>query len=309
MLENKVYALAVHGGAGDISKSIDDAIKQKYLDGISEALAVGEKILKKNGSSIDCVSAVVECLENNLMFNAGRGSVLNSQGKHEMDASIMDGGSLNCGAVAGISNIKNPIKLAKKILTKSDHIFLIGEGANEFAKLNDIKFETDDYFYTEKRMLQWKKANISNDIFLDHSDDGVKKKGTVGAVAIDFNGDMAAATSTGGMTNKKFGRVGDSPIIGAGTYANNETCAVSCTGHGEEFLRHVVGHSIHSQMLYGKKDLECSVSYMLNEVLKNGDGGIISIDNNGKVVCKFNTTGMFHGALSSNGYHKVSIWS
>ena len=241
------YAIAIHGGAGTILKSAMTPEKEKaYQVALEEAILAGQYILKNNGCAIDAVEASVRNLEDNPLFNAGRGAVFTHDGKHEMDASLMSGKDLTAGAVAGVSNIKNPITLARAVMEKSEHVFLAGQGAMEFAQKNGIASAPDEYFYSQMRYEQWQEALKNNSVTMDHtaplsSGRGVggegdvnkeKKLGTVGAVALDKEGNLAAATSTGGMTNKKHGRVGDTPIIGAGTYANNATCAVSCTGHG-----------------------------------------------------------------------------
>src|SRR6188768_4406187 len=246
------FTIAIHGGAGTISKkSMTPEKEAAYLKALNDALDAGYRILEKKGDALDAVKAAVMELENNILFNAGKGSVFTNTETHEMDASIMDGRDLSAGAVAVICNIKNPIELAYTVMKKSEHVFLIGKGAEEFAKQNGIAFEPDEYFYSEFRYKQLLKTKKSNKTALDHSVDlDDKKFGTVGAVAYDAEGNLAAATSTGGMTNKQFGRVGDTPLIGSGTWASNNTCAISCTGHGELFIKAVVAHDIHCLMLY-----------------------------------------------------------
>ncbi|MGZ4060178.1 MAG: isoaspartyl peptidase/L-asparaginase family protein, partial [Bacteroidia bacterium] len=223
------YALAIHGGAGTILKSTMTAEKEAaYTKGLNDAIVAGEAILKSGGTSLNAVEAAIRSLEDCPLFNAGKGAVFTNEGKNEMDASIMEGKTLMAGAVTGVRNIKNPISLAKAVMQQSEHVFLSGEGAMEFAKKVNAEMKPDDYFFVQMRYDQLLQAKESDTIVLDHTEG--KKFGTVGCVALDVHGDLAAGTSTGGMTNKKFGRVGDSPMIGAGTYANNNTCAISCTG-------------------------------------------------------------------------------
>lgn len=309
------YAIAIHGGAGTILKSTMTPEKEKaYLDGLKNAIEAGETILKNGGSSLDAVEKAVRSLEDNPLFNAGKGAVFSNSGKNEMDASIMNGVDLSAGAVAGISNIKNPISLAKGIMQKSEHVFLAGNGAVEFAKLIGSEFEEDAYFFEQMRFDQLQQAKQSDGVFLDHTTDkfenGEKKFGTVGAVALDIHGNLAAGTSTGGMTNKKFGRVGDSPIIGAGTYANNETCAVSCTGHGEFFIRSVVAHDISCLIEYKGLSLKeaCDFVVMDKLVKIGGEGGLIAIDKNGNIELPFNSEGMYRAKKSEDGALFIKIY-
>ncbi len=239
---NKI-GIAIHGGAGTILKSKMTPEKEaRYKKALEEALQEGWDYLVKNKSSLDAVERAVEVMENNELFNAGKGSVFTHEGLHKMDASIMDGKTLKAGCVSSVSNVKNPVLLARRILDNSEFIYLNGKGAEEFAGKMDLRFEADEYFFNEFRYEQYLRAMKEDKVQLDHSEPGVEKKfGTVGAVALDFRGNLAAATSTGGMTNVKFGRIGDTPIIGAGTYANNKTCAVSCTGNGEYFITNCNG--------------------------------------------------------------------
>ena len=309
------YAIAIHGGAGTILKSTMTPEKEKaYLDGLKNAIEAGETILKNGGSSLDAVEKAVRSLENNPLFNAGKGAVFSNAGKNEMDASIMNGVDLSAGAVAGISNVKNPISLAKGIMQKSEHVFLAGNGAIEFAHLIGSEFEEDAYFFEQMRFDQLQQAKQSDGVFLDHTTDkfenGEKKFGTVGAVALDIHGNLAAGTSTGGMTNKKFGRVGDSPIIGAGTYANNETCAISCTGHGEFFMRSVVAHDISCLIEYKGLSLQeaCDFVVMDKLVKIGGEGGLIAIDKNGNIEMPFNSEGMYRAKKSEDGALFIKIY-
>jgi beta-aspartyl-peptidase (threonine type) len=309
------YAIAIHGGAGTILKSTMTPEKEKaYLDGLKNAIESGETILKNGGSSLDAVEKAIRSLEDNPLFNAGKGAVFSNAGKNEMDASIMNGEDLSAGAVAGILNIKNPISLAKGIMQKSEHVFLAGNGAIEFAKLIGSEFEEDAYFFEQMRFDQLQQAKQSDGVFLDHTTDkfenGEKKFGTVGAVALDIHGNLAAGTSTGGMTNKKFGRVGDSPIIGAGTYANNETCAISCTGHGEFFIRSVVAHDISCLIEYKGLSLKeaCDFVVMDKLVKIGGEGGLVSIDKNGNIEMPFNSEGMYRAKKSEDGALFIKIY-
>ena len=309
------YAIAIHGGAGTILKSTMTPEKEKaYLDGLKNAIESGETILRNGGSSIDAVEEAIRSLEDNPLFNAGKGAVFSNAGKNEMDASIMNGEDLSAGAVAGISNVKNPISLAKGIMQKSEHVVLAGNGAIEFAKLIGSEFEDDAYFFEQMRFDQLQLAKQSDGVFLDHTTDkfenGEKKFGTVGAVALDIHGNLAAGTSTGGMTNKKFGRVGDSPIIGAGTYANNETCAISCTGHGEFFIRSVVAYDISCLIEYKGLSLKeaCDFVVMDKLVKIGGEGGLIAIDKNGNIEMPFNSEGMYRAKKSKDGALFIKIY-
>lgn len=309
------YAIAIHGGAGTILKSTMTPEKEKaYLDGLKNAIEAGETILKNGGSALDAVEKAVRSLEDDPLFNAGKGAVFSNAGKNEMDASIMNGEDLTAGAVAGISNIKNPISLAKGIMQKSEHVFLAGNGAIEFAHLIGSEFEDDTYFFEQMRFDQLQHAKQSDGVFLDHTTDkfeqGEKKFGTVGAVALDIHGNLAAGTSTGGMTNKKFGRVGDSPIIGAGTYANNETCAISCTGHGEFFIRSVVAHDISCLIEYKGLSLKeaCDFVVMDKLVKIGGEGGLVAIDKNGNIEMPFNSEGMYRAMKSEDGEFFIKIY-
>lgn len=287
--------LAIHGGAGTILRSSMTAeLQQQYEQGLQDALQAGYSVLQGGGSAVDAVQAAVVSLEDFPLFNAGRGSVFNNAGGHEMDASIMDGSNLDAGAVSGIRNVKNPVLLARTIMDKSEHVLLCGQGAEQFAKQQGLQFEDDAYFYVQHRYEQWQQAVKEDSISLDHND---KKFGTVGAVALDANGNLAAATSTGGMTNKKFGRMGDSPIIGAGTYANNNTCAISCTGHGELFIRAVVAYDISCLMEYKGLSLReaCDVVVHNKLVKIQGEGGLVAIDKHGNIELPFNSEGMYRG--------------
>lgn len=292
--------LAIHGGAGTILRSsMTSELQQQYEQGLQDALHVGYSVLQAGGSAVDAVQAAVISLEDFPLFNAGRGSVFNNAGGHEMDASIMDGMTIDAGAVSGIRNVKNPVLLARTIMDKSEHVLLCGQGAEDFAKLQGLQFEDDAYFYNQHRYEQWQQALKEDSISLDHND---KKFGTVGAVALDANGSLAAATSTGGMTNKKFGRMGDSPIIGAGTYANNNTCAISCTGHGELFIRAVVAYDISCLMEYKGLSLRDACNVVVHDKLVKiqGEGGLVAIDKHGNIELPFNSEGMYRGYATEN---------
>jgi beta-aspartyl-peptidase (threonine type) len=294
--------LAIHGGAGTILRSeMTQEKEQQYTLALREALLAGYQVLEKNGNALDAVEAAIKNMEDCSMFNAGRGSVYNNVGKHEMDASIMWGANLGAGAVSLIRNVKNPVSLARAVMEKSEHVFLCAEGAEEFARKMGLQFEPDSYFDSDFRYQQWQLARKEDGTFLDHNVQlGDKKFGTVGAVAIDTNGNLAAATSTGGMTNKKYGRVGDSSIIGAGTYANNNTCAISCTGHGELFIRSVVAYDISCLMEYRGMTLEQACNKVVHEKLVaiGGEGGLVAVDKNGNVQMPFNSKGMYRAMKS-----------
>ncbi len=289
-------SLALHGGAGTIDRRQMTPEKEaRYRATLQNALETGYKILQSAQSALDAVEAAVKILEDSPLFNAGKGSVFTNAGTHEMDASIMEGKNLMAGAVAGIQSVRNPISLSRLVMEKSEHVLLAGEGAIEFAKSQNVDFAEDDYFYDELRFQQLQQAKKSGVTQLDHSPLDEKKYGTVGAVACDQHGNLAAATSTGGMTNKKFGRVGDSPIIGAGNYANNKTCAVSCTGSGEFFLRAVVAYDVSCLMEFKGFSLEMACEEVIHNRLKKigGDGGLVAVDAAGNVSLPFNTSGMY----------------
>jgi beta-aspartyl-peptidase (threonine type) len=304
------YALAVHGGAGTIAREdMTPAREKAYRQGREDALRAGHTVLRDGGGALEAVEVAVRMLEDCPHFNAGRGSVFNADGQHEMDASIMVGNGLRAGAVAGVQNVKNPVTLARLVMERSGHVLISGMGAFEFAHQQRVPLEDDQYFFDQFRYEQWKET-VGTDVYkLDHSDKE-KKFGTVGAVALDRNGDLAAATSTGGMTNKRWQRIGDSPIIGAGTYANNATCAVSCTGHGESFIRAVAAHDVHALMAYKGLSLEEAVRVVVHEKLPplDGDGGLIAVDRAGHLVLDFNCTGMYRGHVGADGIFHTAIF-
>ncbi|MBK7887023.1 MAG: isoaspartyl peptidase/L-asparaginase [Bacteroidetes bacterium] len=305
------FSLAIHGGAGTITRNSLTAEKeQHYRDALLEALVAGESILKSGGSALDAVMQAVMSLEDCPLFNAGRGSVFTATGQHEMDASIMRGDTLDAGAVAGVKGIKNPVVLARAVMEQSEHVMLSGLGAETFAKETGITFESEKYFYTEQRFQQLQEAIRGGKVQLDHTLSENKKFGTVGAVAKDQQGNLAAATSTGGMTNKKFNRIGDSPIIGAGTYANNKTCAVSCTGHGEYFIRAVVAYDISCLMEYKGLSLEEACRMVVQDKLVKigGEGGLIAVDYSGNISLPFNSEGMYRGWLTEKDRPQTAIY-
>ena len=310
-MKNKKFSLAIHGGAGTLVKGLMTPEKEnQYKMALKKALESGYAILEKGGSAIDAVEVAVKKLENSHLFNAGKGSVFTNEGTHEMDAAIMDGKNLNAGAVSLITGIKNPVSLARDVMEKSNHVFLAGEGAMRFADSLGYKLESPEYFYDEFRYQQWQEIKDSDDFQLDHSDKKDNKFGTVGAVACDKDGNIAAATSTGGMTNKRWGRVGDSPMIGAGNYANNKTCAISCTGSGEFFIRGVVAYDVSCLMEYKGMTVAEAASEVINKrILKiGGDGGLIAVDAKGNIAMPFNTEGMYRAFRTSEEEGEVLIY-
>ncbi len=314
-METKKFGLVIHGGAGTIERSNMTPEKEReYRAGLERALAAGYEILKRGGSSLDAVEAAVRVLEDDPRFNAGRGSVFTSAGTNEMDAAIMDGRTLAAGAVAVLKHVKNPISLARLVMEKSGHVMIDGEGAEAFAKENGIELVDRKYFFTKERWdalqkikaAEKKRTGGAGKAFIITDQD---RHGTVGAVALDKHGNLAAATSTGGTTNKLPGRVGDSPIIGAGTYANDATCAVSATGDGEYFIRATVGHDISALMEYRGMSIKEAAQAVLNKVAKlGGTGGLVAIDRHGNVALPFNTSGMYRGYGDPNGKFVVEIY-
>lgn len=298
------WAIALHGGAGNMTpEDYTEDQQNNYKQELTNALEVGKKILSNGGTSLDAVEQVVRYLEDCPLFNAGKGAVFTHDGKNELDAAIMDGNGLRAGAVAGVGDIKNPISTARLIMEKSQHVLMIGKGASKFAASQGAEIVDSSYFYTEKSWNSLQKA-------LKKEGEQEKKKGTVGCVAMDRNGNLAAATSTGGMTNKRYGRVGDVPIIGAGTYANNNTCAVSATGHGEYFIRYTVAHDISALIDYKGLSLKDAANIVVNDKLvkAGGQGGIIAVDKYGNLMLTMNTTGMFRAFANSKGDQGVAIF-
>lgn len=312
--KNKI-TLIIHGGAGTIlKKHMTSAQDKAYRSKMQEALQKGHDVLKKGGTSLEAVVTAIKVLENSPLFNAGKGAVFTNQGKNELDASIMEGKTMNAGAVSSVTVIKNPITAALAVMKNSPHVMLTGKGAETFAKKQGLKIVKPTYFYTkrrynqlkrlQKKSLKGKSGSIEDLIDLN------KKLGTVGAVALDQYGNIAAGTSTGGMTNKKWGRVGDTPIIGAATYANNNTCGVSATGHGEYFIRSVVAHDISALMEYKGLSVQNAAKEVIMKKLKKmgGKGGIVALDRNGNYTMTFNSAGMYRGVATPDGKIKTFIY-
>jgi len=325
--QNHRIAIAIHGGAGTLTRaSLTPEIEKLYTEKLTESLNAGYSVLKNGGSSLDAVEATIRIMEDSPLFNAGKGAVFTHEGTNEMDASIMDGGNLKAGAVASLKHIKNPITLARMVMEKSPHVMLVGAGAESFALAHGMDTVPQSYFYTERRWKALQKAiedekradsakgghgmNELRDPEHQYSDPLERKYGTVGCVALDKNGNLAAGTSTGGLTNKRFGRIGDSPIIGAGTYANNATCAVSASGTGEFFIRSVVAYDISALMEYkGLSLADAANEVVMNKLTKmNGDGGVIALDAKGNIAMPFNTEGMYRAYIDENGKPVVLIY-
>lgn len=307
----KNIAIALHGGAGTLIKGDMTPEKEReYKKILSLALQSGYKILENKGNATDAVQAAVVVMENSDLFNAGKGSVFTSEGTHEMEASIMEGKTRRSGAIALVTGVKNPILLARAVMDKSQHVFLAGQGALNFAEELQLEMAKPDYFYNELRYQQWQKIKDSEKFQLDHSTIKKSKIGTVGCVALDAAGNLAAATSTGGMTNKKVGRLGDSGIAGAGNYANNKTCAVSCTGSGEYFIRGVVAYDVSCLMeMKGLSLEEATQEVIQKRILElGGDGGLVAIDPQGNIAMPFNTEGMYRACKNSKGLEKIAIY-
>jgi len=308
------YAIAIHGGAGsspDMFSPEGNLARRKSME---QALTIGNDILKKGGAALDAVEQVVVYLENDPQFNAGVGAVFNAVGSHELDASIMDGSNLGCGAVAGVSHVKNPISLARLVMTGTSHVMLSGTGAEDFAREMKVEMVEPEHFDTPKSKEAWERTKIRLSQLKPGEpapkaieEIGASQIGTVGCVALDSHGNVAAATSTGGMSNKKYGRIGDSPVIGAGTYADNKTVAVSCTGNGEEFIRHVVAAEVAAQIRYKGCTAAEAVAEMLNNRLQPDDGGIIAVCPNGEITMQFSTKGMARATADSSGRFEV-LW-
>ena len=311
------FSIVIHGGAGTILKEdMTPELEKAYSQGLDEALSAGYAVLEQGGAASNAVKAAIVVLEDNLLFNAGRGSVFTKKGVQEMDAAIMDGKNREAGAVAGLRNVRNPIELAAEVMHNSNHVFLSGKGANDFAIKQGIKLEPDEFFFSQFRYDQWKAMRDSDNYSLDHTHQGLeelmkdKKFGTVGAAACDKEGNIAAGTSTGGMTNKKYGRIGDSPIIGAGTYANNATCAISCTGHGEPFIKAVAAYDVAAHMEYKGLSLHDAMNEVVHKKLiaLEGEGGMIGVDAKANISMMFNSAGMYRAMQHSNGQKVISIY-
>lgn len=297
--------MVIHGGAGTIERSqMSPESEQAHRAGIEHALKTGYAILQKGGSSLDAVEAAIQTLEDNPLFNAGKGAVFTHEGTNELDASIMDGKTLNAGAVAGVKHIKNPIALARLVMEKSPHVLLDGDGAEAFARRMGVTMVDQKYFFTEERWQALQKVKRGTGSASDK-----EKHGTVGAVALDQAGNLAAGTSTGGLTNKEFGRIGDSPIIGAGTYANNRTCAVSCTGDGEYFIREGAARDVSALMDYKGLPVQAAAKTVIEKIGKlGGTGGLIALDRKGNFAMPFNTSGMYRGTVDAEGKISVEIY-
>jgi beta-aspartyl-peptidase (threonine type) len=303
------FSIAIHGGAGTILREhLTPVLEKEYKDGLHEALKKGYDMLQNGSAALDTVEAALKVLEDNPLFNAGRGSVFNHSGEHEMDASIMDGKTLRAGAVSCVKFVRNPIVLARVVMEQSQHVLLCGSGAEEFALEQKLSLENKDYFFTEQRYQQWLDIRDTEKVQLDHTEN--TKFGTAGVVALDQNGDLAAATSTGGMTNKRYNRIGDTPIIGAGTYANNATCAISCTGHGEFFIRAVAAYDVSCLMEYSSLTLQQACEkVVLDKLYKmGGEGGLIGVDALGNIALVFNSAGMYRGWQTEGNEPQVDIY-
>lgn len=311
---NEKFAIVLHGGAGTILKeTMSDSLEAAYREKLTEAITAGYQILKNGGTSLDAVSKTINILEDSPLFNAGKGAVFTHEGRNELDASIMDGKTLNAGAVSGVRRIQNPINLAREVMENSPHVLLSGMGAEEFARERGFTFVDTSYFYTERswNSLQNAKRQANKKAVNQNEPKNHDSKfGTVGAAALDKHGNLAAGTSTGGMTNKRWNRIGDSPIIGAGTYANNNTCAVSSTGWGEKFIRSVVAYDISALMEYKGWSLQQAAKEVIHKKLPKiqGDGGIVAIDKDGNIAMEFNTPGMYRASVDVNGKITVELY-
>jgi len=308
--DQKEWSIALHGGAGFVSKDMPEDQKQAYMESLEEALAIGSEILADGGPALDAVEATINYLEDNDMFNAGKGAVFTSEGKNELDAAIMDGSTLNAGAITGVTTVKNPVSLARKVMTESKHVFFSADGAETFADQTDVERVDPEYFYTEARYQSLQRAleaEQQESNLIETDEQKAWKYGTVGVVALDREGKLAAGTSTGGMTNKKYGRVGDVPIIGSGTYAN-DLVAVSATGWGEKIMLNVSAHTLAAYMKYKEASLQQSMDYLVDDLLEPGDAGFIAVDKYGNFSMKTNTGSMFRAAIDSEGNKTVAIW-
>jgi beta-aspartyl-peptidase (threonine type) len=301
---NRTFAIALHGGAGTLStENMTTALRQEHEEALLHALEAGVRILQYGGSSLDAVEAVVTDLEDCALFNAGKGSVFNREGRHDMDAAIMDGRDLRAGAVAGVSGIRNPIRLARVVLDQGQHVFLSGEKSMELAEKEGLAMESDTYFYTEMRHKEWLRVKAMSEA------PPPEKFGTVGAVALDAEGHLAAATSTGGLVNKQYGRIGDSCVIGAGTYANDQTCAVSCTGEGEIFIRGVAAYDISCLVEYRGMPLQAACEEVLGKLDRlGGKGGLVAIHRSGMIAMPFTSEGMYRACCHPSGMREGGIY-
>ena len=314
------FGIVIHGGAGTILKeNMSDSLEQQYRAKLEEAIRTGHEILANGGTALEAVQRTINIMEDSPLFNAGKGAVFTNEGTNELDASIMDGSNLNAGAIAGVKTVKNPINLAYEVMVNSEHVMLSGEGAERFAKERNVEIVDPQYFYTENRYRSLQRIRDREKTQLDHDDQKTafldpfikdSKFGTVGCVALDKHGNLAAGTSTGGMTNKRWGRIGDAPIIGAGTYANNKTAAISSTGWGEFFIRGMVAYDISALMEYKGLSLEEAAREVIQEKIPalGGDGGIVAIDHEGNVAMEFNTAGMYRAKMNKNGDLEIGIY-
>ncbi len=316
---NSNFCLAIHGGAGNmLKKNLTPEKEEEYKNKMKGALQKGYDMLSKGAEAVDVVEAVIKILEDSPLFNAGKGSVFTHDGTNEMDAAIMNGKTLNAGAVANVRKIKNPISAAKIIMEKSEFVFLTGKGAEKFAKINNIEIVDTSYFFYQPRWDEYIKVRDSKATKLDHDNSSgtlepfnssIDKYGTVGCVVLDGYGNLAAGTSTGGIVNKEYNRIGDSPIIGAGTYANNKTCAVSCTGHGEDFIKLVAAYDVSALIEYKKLKLKTATERVIKKITDiKGRGGLIAIDYKGNIVMTFNTNGMYRGSIDKDAKMEVFIY-
>lgn len=310
------FGIVIHGGAGTIRKeNMSDSLETAYNEKLEEAIRTGHEILANGGTALEAVQRTINVMEDSPLFNSAKGAVFTNEGKNELDASIMDGETLNAGAVAGVTNVKNPINLAYEVMVNSEHVLLSGRGAEQFAKEQGLEIVDPEYFYTEKRFKSMERARErekeknNKTAFYDPLIKD-EKFGTVGCAALDKNGNLAAGTSTGGMTNKKYNRIGDAPIIGAGTYANNKTCAVSSTGWGEFFIRGVIAYDISAMMEYKDVSLQEAATEVIQKKLPElgGNGGIIAIDHQGNIAMEFNTAGMFRASMNKDGELKTGMY-
>lgn len=317
--EQPTFGIVIHGGAGTIlKKNMTDSLETAYKEILEKAIRVGHKILEDGGDAMDAVTATINVMEDSPLFNAGKGAVFTHEETNELDASVMDGKTLNAGAVAGVTRIKNPIDLAREVMDNSDHVMLAGKGAEIFAETRGIALVDPEYFFTERRYNSLLRIKEQQKTQLDHDektafvDPFIKesKFGTVGCAALDKNGNLAAGTSTGGMTNKRWNRIGDAPIIGAGTYANNASCAVSSTGWGEYFIRAMVAHDISALMEYKGMSVQDAARTVIHDKVGGlgGDGGIVAIDKDGNVAMEFNTAGMYRAHMNANGDLVIGIY-
>lgn len=303
-----VPVVVLHGGAGTIPQDDDPQRIAAHKDALERALRLGHEALAQGVSAVEIVQRVVCSLEDDPCFNAGYGAVYTARKTHELDAAIMSGEERSCGAIAAVSRVRNPIVLARKVMEQSEHVFLVGRGAEAFGEQAGVTMVEPSYFDTPQRLAAFERAHRRHTQNPEQPPFEDEKKGTVGAVVLDQQGRLAAGTSTGGLTYKSFGRVGDTPMVGAGTYADKETCAVSCTGTGEEYIRHSIAHELSARMRYLGESVTQAAKHLVHEVLSPGDGGLIAVDAQGNVAMPFNTLGMYRGRADLQGRFEVKIW-